>query len=91
LSLEHLLELLVGLFLLGFVLFLEDLVLLLSFDAVLLDDVVVVVGALEGGLHLCELMLDSVELDTDLFSVFLDLLALLVLGYVYISNFLPSL
>jgi hypothetical protein len=68
LGFEYSLELLISLFFLAFVLSLQDLILSLCFDSVSLDNVIVVVGALECGLHPGELMLDSVELHTSLFS-----------------------
>jgi hypothetical protein len=43
-------------------------VLALGFHSVPLHDVVVVVRAFEAGLHLGELMLHSVQLDTSLFA-----------------------
>ena len=73
LGLEHSFELLVSLLLFAFILALEDLILALSFHSVSLDDVVVVVGALECGLHFGELVLDSVELDTGVFTRLADL------------------
>lgn len=72
-SLEHSLELVVGLVFLVFVLLLKDFVLLLCLDSVALDDVIVVVSALEFGLHLGQLVLNSVQLDTGIFSRLLDL------------------
>ena len=47
--------------------------LLLGLDSVPLDDVVVIVGALELRLHFGKLMLNSVELHTSVFSRLLDL------------------
>jgi hypothetical protein len=73
LCLEYSLQLVVGLLLLVLVLLLEDLVLLLCLHSVSLDDVVVVVGPLELSLHLCELMLNSIELNTCVFSSLLNL------------------
>jgi len=60
LSLQDTLELLISLFLPGFVLLLQDLQLFLSINTVLLHNIVVVVGALESGLHLGKLVLNSV-------------------------------
>jgi len=65
-------ELFIGFFFLRFVLALEDFVLAFGFDAVALNDVVVVVGALECGLHFGELVLDSVELYTGVFTRLAD-------------------
>lgn len=42
--------------------------LLFSVDTVTLDDVVVVVGALESGLHAGKLVLNAIQLDTCLFT-----------------------
>lgn len=70
LGLQDPLQLLIRLLLLALVLSLKYLVLALGFDAVPLDDVVVVVGALEGGLHLGELVLHSIKLDTGVFARF---------------------
>ena len=70
---KHTFELFIGFFFLRFVLALEDFVLAFGFDAVALNDVVVVVGALECGLHFGELVLDSVELDTGVFARLADL------------------
>ena len=67
------LKLIVGLFLLVLVLLLEEFVLLLGLDPVSLDDVEVVVSALELGLHLGQLVLHAVQLHTSLFSLLLDL------------------
>jgi len=39
-----------------------------SFNSIALHNVVIVVGALEGGLHLCQLVLHSIQLDTCLFT-----------------------
>lgn len=72
LGLEHTFQLLIGLFFAAFVLSLLNFKLFFGIDTVLLDDVVVVVSAFEGGLHLGQLMLDSVKLHTDLLSLFLD-------------------
>lgn len=68
LCLEHTLQLFVCFFLLAFVLSLQDFVLAFGFNSIALHDVVVVVGALEGSLHLCELVLHSVKLHTGLFT-----------------------
>ena len=53
--------------------------LLLGFCAVSLNNVVVVVSALELGLHLGKLMLDSIELYTSVFATLLDLTHLFLL------------
>ena len=74
LSLEHFLQLLVGLFLLGFVLLLKDLVLLFCLHSVSLHDVVVIVGLFISRLHLGKLVLHTVELHTFLLSLLLYLL-----------------
>lgn len=42
-------------------------------SAVALDDVIVIMSALEGGLHARQLVLHSVELHTGLFSMLADL------------------
>lgn len=68
LSLEDSFELLIGLLLLTFVLALEDFVLALGFHSVPLHDVVVVVSAFKSGLHLGELMLDTIQLHTGVFT-----------------------
>jgi len=68
LGFEHTFQLLVGLFLLAFVLALKDLVLALSLGSVALDDVVVIVSALESSLHARQLMLDAIELHTSFFT-----------------------
>ena len=73
LSFQDTLELFISLFLPSFVLLLQDLQLFLSIHTVLLYNIVVVVGALESGLHLGELVLDSVELNTDFLTLLLDL------------------
>jgi hypothetical protein len=68
LCLEHTFELLVRFFFFSFVLSLQDLMLAFSFNSIALHNVVIVVGALEGGLHLCQLVLHSIQLDTCLFT-----------------------
>ena len=60
LGLEHSLELVIGLFLLTFVLLLKDFVLLLSLNSVPLNNVVVIVSPLKLGLHLGKLMLHTI-------------------------------
>jgi hypothetical protein len=49
---------------------LENFVLPFSFNAVPLNDIEVIVGALKAGLHLGELVLNAVELNTSLFTIF---------------------
>ena len=73
LGLKHALELLIGLLLLALVLALEDLVLALGLGAVALHDVVVVVSALESGLHARQLVLNAIQLDTGLLAGLADL------------------
>ena len=73
LGLQHALKLLISLFLLALVLSLEDLVLPLSFAAVALHNIVVVVRALKSGLHARQLVLHSVELHTGLFALLANL------------------
>jgi len=68
LSLQHSLELLVGLLLFAFVLALEDFVLALGLDTVPLNDVVVVMSAFKSSLHLGELVLDTIQLNTSVFT-----------------------
>lgn len=68
LSLQHSLELLVGLLLFSFVLALENFVLALGLDTVPLNDVVVVMSAFKSSLHLGELVLDTVQLNTGVFT-----------------------
>jgi hypothetical protein len=73
LGFEDTLELLIGLFLLAFVLALENFVLTFGLNTVSLDNVVVIVSSFEGSLHASKLMLDSVELHTGLFAGHADL------------------
>ena len=73
LGLQDTLELLIGLLLLAFILSLEDFMLALSLSSVPLDNVVVVVSALESGLHARQLMLDAVKLYTCLFTLLANL------------------
>lgn len=68
LCLKHTFKLLIRFFLLTFVLPLQDFMLAFSFNSIALHNIVVVMGAFEGGLHLCQLMLHSVQLDTCLFT-----------------------
>ena len=68
LGFEDSLELFVSLFLFALVLALKDFMLALSLGPVTLHDVVVVVSALESGLHAGQLVLDSVKLHTGLFT-----------------------
>jgi hypothetical protein len=72
LRLKYTLKLFVGLLFAGFILFLKNFELFFGIHTVLLDNIVVVVSALESGLHLCELMLHAVQLHTDLLSLLLD-------------------
>lgn len=53
--------------------------LFLCLNSVSLYDIVVIVSLLIGGLHLGQLVLHTVELDTLFFPLLLDLLALLIL------------
>lgn len=73
LGLKHSLQLLVRLLLLALVLALEDLVLSFGLGSVPLHDVVIVMGAFECRLHAGQLVLDSIELHTGLFSRLSDL------------------
>ena len=67
-GLEHALQLLVSLLLLAFILTLQDLVLSLRLGPVALHDVVVIVSALECGLHARQLVLHAVQLHTSLLT-----------------------
>jgi hypothetical protein len=62
----------ISLLFLSLVLTLKDLVLALGLNTVPLNDVVIIVGALKGGLHFCELVLHSVKLNTGLFATLAD-------------------
>ena len=65
---EHTLQLLVSLLFLAFILALQDLVLSFGLGSVALHDVVVVVSALECGLHARQLMLHAIQLHTSLLT-----------------------
>jgi hypothetical protein len=69
---ENTFQLIIGFFLFVLVLFLQYLVLLLTLHLIPLNDVVVIVGSFEFGLHFGKLMLDTIELHTGFLSVFLD-------------------
>ena len=68
LCLQHTLELLICFFFFSFILSLQYLMLAFSLDTIALNNIVIVVGALEGGLHFCQLMLHPIELNTCLFT-----------------------
>jgi hypothetical protein len=68
LCLCHSFELFFSFFLLSFELFLQHFMLLLSINPILLNDIVVVMCSLKRRLHLRQLVLHTVELDTCLFT-----------------------
>ena len=84
LRLEHTLKLLIGLFFTTFILFLENLKLFLGVNTILLHDIVVIVSTFKCGLHLCELMLHSVQLHTDLLALLLYFPDFLFLNHIHI-------
>jgi hypothetical protein len=69
--------LIVGLLLLALVLLLENFVLFFGLGSVSLNNIVVIVGSLELGLHFGKLMLHAIKLYTGIFSLLLDLSYLL--------------
>jgi len=68
LCLKHTLKLLICFFFLSFVLSLKDLMLAFSLNAIALHNIVIVMSSFEGGLHLRQLVLNTIELDTCLFT-----------------------